>query len=356
MTHEAHEAHGAHDVIDIEPLDPDISLITEWLTHELPPERDAAVFKRLHDDQAFFDKVAPVMKIWFMPISFRELLAEGRALEASAAEPMEAPHPDESPYSEHAEYAGDPELDASPLPTFPRPAWLDAVPTFPTFDRVFAGKDHTHDDGRDTVLPHRWFTPTFRRRFATMSTLSGAAVMLIGISTFGYSYFSAQPHVVSRVVPTVADTSRPELQRAPVQQLIGAQVVETKEGETRELDLRGGSHVTLRPSSRLTFAYMPGRGISAALDGEAAVQVTRGDFVMRVVTSVGGSVMMTPGSYAVRCEPGCSAMLLSVASGIGSIRADTSAHGLSVATGQKGQLVRGHAPELAEHVLNYPKP
>lgn len=52
---------GASGVASLEPVDADIALITDYLSNELPPHTVAAVKRRLVDDAAFFEKVAPLL-------------------------------------------------------------------------------------------------------------------------------------------------------------------------------------------------------------------------------------------------------------------------------------------------------
>ena len=59
---------------DLEPIDPDFAVITDWLTHDLSPADAKAVEDRLVEDGAFFDKVAPAIRVWTMPVSFRDTL------------------------------------------------------------------------------------------------------------------------------------------------------------------------------------------------------------------------------------------------------------------------------------------
>ena len=53
------------------PQDPDIVLITDYLAGELSHTAEADVEHRLEDDEAFFDKVFPLVQAWRMPHSVR---------------------------------------------------------------------------------------------------------------------------------------------------------------------------------------------------------------------------------------------------------------------------------------------
>jgi hypothetical protein len=78
-------------ILDITPLDPDIVVITDWLAGELGPAESAAVEQRLRDDDAFFMKAGPIVKLWNLPIKFEDLLArhaQNAAPLAAAAAPV----------------------------------------------------------------------------------------------------------------------------------------------------------------------------------------------------------------------------------------------------------------------------
>ena len=310
------------DVLDIAPVDPDIALFADYLAHALSLEDAAAVEQRLEDDEEFFWKVGPLIKIWHHRKSFRTILAE---------------------YEDHEqvrERARQHAIRPEPPRARPRPAWVDYAPAFLGIHRLYEIDEHL------SPLPHRWFSPTFRRRFAYMTAAASIGIVAFGLSTLGYTlYVSNGSDVRVQTVPL----------RAPTAQIINGTVVETKAGEVKELDFRGGSHLSLKPNSRLTFHYvgLSSRGISAALDGEAAVTITREDFAMRIVTSA-GSTMLTPGNYAVRCAPGCDAMLLSVGAGMATLRADTAKASMSFRAGDRGRLPREGSPEKVTPGTNWP--
>jgi len=50
-------------------IDPDMLLISDWLAGELTPAQVDAVEHRLDDDQAFFEKVLPHVRVWTSPPS-----------------------------------------------------------------------------------------------------------------------------------------------------------------------------------------------------------------------------------------------------------------------------------------------
>jgi len=67
-----------------EPLDPDILLITNYLGEELSAEEEAEVEKRLVEDQEFYEKALPHMRMWSQPVDYDKLLADIAAERARA--------------------------------------------------------------------------------------------------------------------------------------------------------------------------------------------------------------------------------------------------------------------------------
>jgi ferric-dicitrate binding protein FerR (iron transport regulator) len=142
----------------------------------------------------------------------------------------------------------------------------------------------------------------------------------------------------------VQATAQPTLPRGTV--------VQTNATETKEIPFSGGSKVVLRPNSRFTYENIPGAStLMTVLDGEAAIYLVAGD-KMVLKTSAGGA-LMTTGSYAVRCEPSCAAMLVTVGTGLALIRHE-STKGISLQTGEKGRLPKDGAPEKVEGGKGWP--
>jgi hypothetical protein len=69
--------------------DPDLEVIGEWLRHGLPPHHERAVDDRLVGDEAFFEKVLPLMKIWAVRTELMDRLGT-----AIADEQVDATDPD----------------------------------------------------------------------------------------------------------------------------------------------------------------------------------------------------------------------------------------------------------------------
>jgi hypothetical protein len=64
---------GLGDTGDLEELpddmldDPDLALLTDYLSHQLPPEEVEAVERRLQEDDAFWDLAEPLIAAWSVP-------------------------------------------------------------------------------------------------------------------------------------------------------------------------------------------------------------------------------------------------------------------------------------------------
>jgi hypothetical protein len=176
-------------------------------------------------------------------------------------------------------------------------------------------------------------------------SIAATYLIIFGLPTQMYVKATATPHdkVITRTEWTPTQPTLPH-----------GVLVQTNATETKEIPLRGGSKVVLRPGSRFTYEYIPmSMGVMAVLDGEAAINLSQGDKHMVLKTSAGG-VLMTQGSYAVRCEPSCTAMLLTVGTGLAMIRHDSAKVGLSLKTGEKGMLPRGGGPEKVEPGQGWP--
>ena len=75
-----------------EETDADIALITDYLSNELPPQAEAEVRRRLVDDEAFFEKVAPLLGLALLRTRARPKAtpAEARVVLPSPAAPAPA--------------------------------------------------------------------------------------------------------------------------------------------------------------------------------------------------------------------------------------------------------------------------
>lgn len=66
---------------DIEPVDPDIALIGDYLARALPEAEAEAVEERMVHDEAFFTKISPILKVWSLPVGYRDRLARRKIAE-----------------------------------------------------------------------------------------------------------------------------------------------------------------------------------------------------------------------------------------------------------------------------------
>lgn len=283
------------EIDDLTPVDPDIVLITDYLTGDLSPADAAAVEDRLVDDEAFFDKVAPVIKIWTMPMDFDEVDA-GAALEVPLSLPMSVPEPE------------------------------------PT-----------------VVEPPRRFS---RRRRVAYVSMGAAAALLMAL------LFAGGPGGVMATMFT-GSKDRAEIRtgHAPTAEVAGGRLIETGAGETVTDTLRHGSLVTVRPGSRFQWKAVPLLTLSAdaaALDGEAAFEVPEGKGIILLRTSV-GDVRLNAGAIALRCAPGCDAMLMTVGRGTAVLLDANQRPILTIGAGQFARVPRNGAAELTKGGDDYPK-
>lgn len=253
-----------------EPIDEDIMLFTEYLSRALRPAEQHAVEQRLRDDEAFFEKVAPL-------IMARMVTADRLALHG------------------------------------PLPASDDRQPPV---------------DG-DWSRGIRW-----ARRVAAVLALA-----MIGAGAYVYLFSDRREHAQD-----VADTL---LQRAPSGWAMPGEMTETTPGETLIALTRRGSRVTVRGESRFKYSTSPDGPFAAmmfaSLDGEAAFEVSAGEGLVQVKTWA-GRVRFDKGSYAIRCAPGCSTMLVTVGAGLATMVSDTTQPGIVLQSGEKGQVPKNGVP------------
>jgi hypothetical protein len=278
----------------ITPIDPDILLITDYLAGELSPEQEAVVEARLVDDEAFFEKVSPAILVWTMPIDFDEL-ESGGDLEMPLSLPMTVPAPE-------------------PLAIAPKPR------------------------------------RSLRRRIAYYSAGSAAALLLL------FLFAGGPGGVMATLFTGSKDSADVRAGHAPKFEVQGGKVTETKAGETVTDTLKNGALVTVRPGSRLQWRtplfYMPVD--EAALDGEAAFELPEGKGLVLLRTSV-GNLKLSTGAFAVRCAPGCEAMLVTAGRGTAVLVDGMVRPILTIGAGQFARVPRKGAAELTKGGDDYPK-
>lgn len=254
-----------------EAIDQDIMLFTDYLGRSLDPEEQLAVEERLRVDEAFFEKVAPLIKM-------RLLMAERLALYG--------PIPDNEMQQ--------PEVEGG---------WSRGI---------------------------RW----------TLGVAATIAFLFIGAGAYVYFVSDSQERQQNG-----SDTM---VQRAPSGWSMPGEMVETKPGETFVALTKRGSRVTVRGGSRFKYSTSPEGPFAAmmlaSLDGEAAFDVSSAEGLVQLKTWT-GRVRFDKGTYAIRCAPGCAAMLVTVGAGLATIVSDTTKPGVLLHSGEKGQLPKNGVPE-----------
>jgi hypothetical protein len=99
-----------------------------------------------------------------------------------------------------------------------------------------------------------------------------------------------------------------------------------------------GSAVTLTGESRYRFSATPTgfpHYVTSALDGEASFDITPKEGVVEISTSA-ATIHLDAGRYAVRCAPGCDALLIAVGAGVASVRRDSTEEKLVLTSGERG--------------------
>jgi anti-sigma-K factor RskA len=278
----------AKDDEELYPVDPDIVLIGNYLGKELSAEEAEAVERRMVDDAAFFEKVWPVVRIWRMPLRDRERRArtQSRRPAPSTAPPLAIVPP-----------AGDAPIRSA----------------------------------RGGQGASRWRALSAKTT-SWIGMAAAVALAAAGIARFGPAMFS---------VANAAD-------RAPVADIRDSIQVETGRGETKLITLAGGSRLIMRENSRLTYRKFPGGTVSlsmSAFDGELALELNEVDRYAFIKTSAGGT-LFTPGTYALRCAPGCKAMLVTAGAGQVLLRGETKDKGyVTLHAGERGRVPKHGRPE-----------
>jgi ferric-dicitrate binding protein FerR (iron transport regulator) len=175
-----------------------------------------------------------------------------------------------------------------------------------------------------------------RRYVARIAFAAVAAFMVFGSAMF--LYVSA-----SGMVQNKRDELTGRAKSGDVQ--LGATTT-SQAGGSATVTLRHGSVVTLRGEALFKFTATPPilpAAVFATLDGEAAFEITPKEGTVQVTTSA-GAVYFGAGSYAVRCAPGCTAMLITVAAGAARVKSDSSDQTLVLSGGEKGYVPRVGRP------------
>jgi hypothetical protein len=305
---------GREDEDERGPVDADIALITDYLARALSPEESAAVEHRLKTDIAFYKKVAPVVKIWTMPVNFRERLARAEAESASEAAPAAKAVP-QAPEAQAA---------VPPRGMVGEPAvQYEFVPKRTFRDRLLSG-----------------VTMSAKTAYA----IAAVVALFVGIPTVQYLRFSGHRQregLGTQGVPTFETMPR-------------GIAFETPAGPPRAVRFGDGSFVTLGPRSRFTYQTgLPGTGLKGELDGEATIEVSKSDGMLFLKTSW-WRALLTKGTYAVSCEIACAEVLITVGTGNADVQGDSATAKVPLSPGQFGRIPRGGAAERTSGGEGYP--
>jgi hypothetical protein len=195
-------------------------------------------------------------------------------------------------------------------------------------------------------------------RYFTLTPWGGnmpkvAAVAVFAASISVYLIFGphAQPPLPSRLrapAPAPADTIRV----APTSTAQTYAVAETGPGQTRDIELTNGSHLTLRNDSRLTYRYVR-HTFEARLVGELAGDIRDTTTLIAIRTSA-GSVAIVRGTFAIRCEADCAAMLVTTGTGRAQVSGAPGYHGVRLTEWQFGRALKGGAGEQVVNAKGWP--
>ncbi len=294
------------------PVDPDIALITRWLAEELTPGEEAAVEERLEDDEAFFDKVAPLMRIWTMPMRFGDLVADRAA---------------ESP---------DKAIEA---PKGRARETLQPVPTDEPRDR----RDKRPRARRPRFL-YAWARTRITRKAAAWITGIGLLTVSVPLASHFSKVAREQQELLRKQGVPVTAKPTPTL----------GIPFKTPPGPPRTVRFANGSYATLGPASNFRFKIGPAPvGLWAHLDGAATIEVGEVDRALFLETTSGTALLMS-GTYAVRCVKGCKEMRVTVGTGYASIRGDSTTPRVALKKGEFGRAPRSGAAERTEGGTGYP--
>ena len=292
--------------------DPDILLITDYLGHELTREEEAAVEERLVEDEAFFEKVAPYIKIRTMPVSFRKLLEK---------------YPAESPHTAIEAPEGRVRETLQPVP---------------------ADEPRDRRDKRPRARRPRFLYAWARTRITRKAAAWITGIGLLTISVPLASHFSK----VSREQQEQLRKQGVPLSAKPTPTL--GIPFKTPPGPRRTVRFANGSYATLGPASHFRFKIGPASvGLWAHLDGAATIEVGEVDRALFLETTSGTALLMS-GTYAVRCVKGCKEMRVTVGTGYASIRGDSTTARVALKKGEFGRAPRGGAAERTEGGAGYP--
>jgi hypothetical protein len=179
--------------------------------------------------------------------------------------------------------------------------------------------------------------PSRMRRIGTR--VAAAAV-------FVFVIFGAGMYAWVSLSGLVQNTQDGLVGRAPSGGTVFGSTVRSTLGATAIARLPRGSVVTLAGESRYRFSATPPgfpHFVTSALDGEASFEITPKEGVVEIVTSR-ATIHLDAGRYAVRCAPGCDALLIAVGAGVASVKRDSTDEKLVLTSGERGIVLQKGAP------------
>jgi hypothetical protein len=280
-------------------IDEDVGFVTDFLARELSPERDAEFQKRFVEDEAFAAKVGPYIKLWTMPVSFRKLLEEAEAEDATK--------------TQSATQRG-------------------------------AGTVAEKKPGRVSEPARRWVVwPRGTPARAVVGV--GLGLAMAGASFVAVRVMSNRSGRVVLPGPGGAPTNGVEgnLLRIPFI------------GTARTVRLSDSTFVHQKAGSRFIKIDPPTDSARfAAFQGEAYIEVGAGEKMLVIGTS-SGVVKLRPGAYAVRCcVAGSPDLYITVGRGQATLRGGDGTAPVTIGAGEFGHMVSGQAPERTVGGAGYP--
>jgi hypothetical protein len=285
---------------DREPIDPDVELMVSYMENWLPADDARKVERRLAEDQAFAEKVAPLVEIWTAPINFRT------ACEAYAGKAAEAARP-VAPLAAGAEY---------PIRKIERRS----------NEAKSAGYEAPFRPQRS--LGQKVLGGVFTGAHAT-SWLAALMLLFVGVPALVYEigFANGRAAEVLRLFPTPAPTAADSTGRAPI------------EREDRIVPVGHSSFVRLRAGSRLVSSRgLLGLALIVGISGEATIEVGPLDFNVSLSLPA-GMVELSHGIYAVRSsgDPNPET-LVTVGQGTATLKGASGTADLVLSAGEHGRL------------------
>jgi hypothetical protein len=316
----------------IGPVDEDLLLAVAVLQQNATAEELSEFERRYVDDEAFNEKVGPLVELWLSPIDLREIVAEVRGEAPAAAAPraeaagvpMPIPPLDASPASaEQSAYTRPPESKAMSAFRAAKDlvvvgGGLAAAASLILFVIVgYQAIQFTRDDKPDGVIAVTKVAPA---RSSGPGEPAGE-----------------KTHIETRR----ARFGEPEWtsERSRVALDFGGVSVVADSTEEKTIELDGGSRIVVRRGSTVRRS-----GATIEVFGEAAIEVTEQDGYVRVISRA-GTARLRPGSHVVRCVGACEALEVTVSRGAASIMTDRirDHNGIQVPVGRRGLAFKDSA-------------